>query len=84
MEYEDLLRAKLQDSNSSQEESEEAGVRMIVLYVVQRRVEVLPKSLADRLAGLSVDQTLALASAYSEFRSIADLESWLNWLSEQD
>ena len=77
MEYEKLLRAKLRDSSSSQAELEEAGVRMIVLYVLQRRVGILPESLSAKIAALSLAQTQALAMALSKFQSIADLEAWL-------
>jgi len=78
MEYEDRLKAMLSDESASQAESEEAGVRMIVLYVLKRRVGRLSTSLSNKVGALSIDQTLALAGAYSKFRSTSDLEAWLN------
>lgn len=77
MDYENCLRAKLRDDSASQAELEEAGVRMIILYVLQRRLGELPECLSDKIAALSLAQTQELAIALSEFESISDLETWL-------
>lgn len=81
LEYETLLREKLRDSSSPQAELEEAGVRMIVLHVLKRRVGVLPEALTAKLANLSIAQTESLAEALLDFQTIADLEAWLNNIS---
>lgn len=77
LEYETLLREKLRDSSSPQAELEEAGVRMIVLHVLKRRVGVLPKALTAKLANLSIAQIESLAEALLDFQALSDLEAWL-------
>jgi predicted transposase/invertase (TIGR01784 family) len=61
------------------EEGREEGQKALLLRQLNRRMgEKLPKKLNAHVEGLSFDQIESLGDALLDFKSIADLETWLD------
>lgn len=55
----------------------EQGERSLILLQLNRQVGEISEILRSRLDSLSIEQLEALGEALLDFRTIADLETWL-------
>ena len=60
------------------EKGREEGRAEIVLRLLRRRWESLPAEVEERIRVLSLEQLANLAEALFEFRSLAEVETWLS------
>jgi predicted transposase YdaD len=60
------------------EEGRQEGQAQLLLRLLQRRCGSLPSQAQDRIRTLSVEQLEKLGEALLDFRSVSDLDQWLN------
>ena len=60
------------------QEGLQAGKEELVIGLINRRFGSAPPQITERLDGLSAEELNALGLALLDFRSVADLENWLN------
>jgi predicted transposase/invertase (TIGR01784 family) len=85
-EIEEMLGITLKETQvyrEIKEEGREVEARSLILRLLNRRVGELPQDVLERVETLSLEQLENLGEALLDFTSFADLQTWLEELSDR-